>query len=244
MADMGTFYIAATLALVPTLVLMYVLLRKYTYPHVERPYFSDPSFFWLFAVGLVSGTVMFLVYSYIMGSIIYVIVYALIQVVVPIAAMNLKRYRGKSDSVFYGLGFGLGAGGATAVGFIYYLGSSAGYLGGSIDLGGWVFLFVLAMSMLFQYSAVGTTVGEGIARHNPMQFGVQAMIYNAVYWIVFSIMLMNANSVAMYVMAVAVLGISVFYLWYAYTREIAAIADEVDMQNDIPVGKRHRPKLR
>ncbi len=243
MADMGTFYIAAAMALVPTLLMMYILLRKYTYPHTERPYFSDPSFFWLFAVGLVAGTVMFLVYSYIMGNIVAVIVYALIQVLVPVAAMNLKRYRGKSDSVFYGLGFGLGAGGATAVGFIYYLATSVSILGDSLDIGGWAILFVLAMSMLFQYSAVGTTVGEGIARHDPMHFAVQAMIYNAVYWVVFSIMLMNTNSIVMYVMAVAVLAISVFYLWFAYTKEIAAIADEVDAMNDIPVGKRHRPKL-
>lgn len=239
------FYAAAAMALVPTLVLMYVLLRRYTYPAVERPYFSDPSFFWLFAVGLVSGTVMFLVYSYIMGNIVATLVYAAIQIVVPMMFMNLKRYRGKSDSVFYGLGFGLGAGGATAVGFIYYIANSADIMGGTVDAAGWACLFVLGLALLFQYAAAGTTVGEGIARHNPMQFGIQAMIYNVVFWVVFTIMLMNSgDDLIMYVLSFAVLAISVFYLYYAYTKEIATIADEVDAQNNVSSGRRRRPKLR
>jgi hypothetical protein len=243
MVSTALFYGAAILALAPTLVLMYVLLRKYTYPYAERPYFSDPTFFLLFAIGLVAGVIMFLVYSYVMGNIFAIILYSLIQVLVVIAVMNLKRYRGKSDSVFYGLGFGLGAGGSTATGFIYYISSSADLLGGNVDIAGWVFLFALGLAMIFQYSAVGTTAGEGIARHAPGQYGIQAMIYNVVFWIVFTIMLMNSNSIVMYVMAAAVLAISVFYLRYAYYREIGPIADEVDRQNDT-VGKRHRPKLR
>lgn len=241
--DYSMFYVAAILALAPTLALMYFLLRDYTFPRVERPYFSDPSFFMLFAIGLVAGTVMFLVYSYILGNVVYVIVYALIQVMVPVAVLNLKRYRGKSDSVFYGLGFGLGAGGATATGFIFYLANSTSFVGGTMDIGSWVFLFVIALSMIFQYSAVGTMVGEGIARHNPMQFALQAMIYNVVYWIVDFIMLMNSDGVFMYLMAAALLAISLFYLWFAMTKEVAVIADEVDRQNNVTVGRRHRPKL-
>lgn len=240
--DSSLFYVAGILALAPTLILMYVLLRKYTYPYVERPYFSDPTFFLLFAVGLVAGVVMFLVFSYLLGNIVALVVYSLIQVMVPMVVMNLKRYRGKTDSVFYGLGFGLGAGGSTAVGFIYYIATSAGLLGESVDLGGWVFLFIVGLSMVFQYAAVGTTVGEAIARHNLMQFGVQAMIYNVVYWIVYSIMLMNSDGVFMYLMAAAVLAISVFYLWFSQTKEVAVIVDEVDRQNNIEPGKRHRPK--
>lgn len=243
MVSMGLFYAAAVIALAPTLLLMYVLLRKYTYPYTERPYFSDPTFFLFFAVGLVAGVVMFLVHSYVIGNIIAIIVYALVQVMAVIVIMNLKRYRGKSDSVFYGLGFGLGAGGSTATGFIYYISSSADMLDGSIDILGWVFLFILGLSMILQYSSVGTTAGEGIARHAPMHFAVQAMIYNVVYWVVFTIMLLNSDSVAMYVMAAAAFAISLFYLRYAYFKEIAQIADEVDRQNDT-VGKRHRPKLR
>lgn len=239
MVSMGLFYAATALAMIPTLLLMYLLLRKYTYPAVENPYFSDPSFFMLFAIGLVAGTVMFLVYSYVMNSIVAVIMYSVIQVLLIVVCMNLKRYRGKSDSIFYGLGFGLGAGGSTGTGFIYYIAVSSDQLGGSVDAAGWVFLVVVALSMIFQYSAVGVTVGEGIARHYPMQFAMQAMIYNLVYWVVFTIMLMNSDSGAiMYLMAGAALAISVFYLWFAYTKEIAKLVAEVDIQNGKKAKKR------
>ena len=120
---MALFYIATAMSLIPTLVLMFALLRPYTYPKVEQPFFSDPTFFLLFAIGLVAGTVMFAVFSFIMGSIVPIIIYAVLQVIVPTMVMNLKRYRGKSDSIFYGFGFGLGAGCATGTGYAFYLGS-------------------------------------------------------------------------------------------------------------------------
>ena len=46
-------YVAGIMAFAPTLALMYAVLRKYTYPAVEQPFFSDPAFFSLFVVGLV-----------------------------------------------------------------------------------------------------------------------------------------------------------------------------------------------
>ncbi|MBR1888767.1 MAG: hypothetical protein IJ810_02270 [Candidatus Methanomethylophilus sp.] len=51
---MEMFYVAAALAFIPALLLMYLLLRPYTYPQTEYPYFSDPSFFMLFDVCLVA----------------------------------------------------------------------------------------------------------------------------------------------------------------------------------------------
>lgn len=86
---MDIFYIAVIMGFAPALLLMYVLLRPYTYPATEYPYFSDPSFFMLFTVGLVAGTVMFLAFSYILNSILSLIVYALIQVMVVTACLNL-----------------------------------------------------------------------------------------------------------------------------------------------------------
>ena len=227
----SVFYIAAAMAFIPTMIIMYVLLRKYTYPHTEHPYFNDPQFFILFAVGLIAGTILFLVYTYIMNSLVGVVLYALIQCLVLVVVMNLKMFRGVSDSIFYGFGFGLGAGCAGGTGFIFYIATATDSLGDSVDLAGYAFLFVMALAMIFQYSAVGINVGEGIARHNPMQFTVQAMISNLVFWIIVTIALFNSDSVFMYVMAVAALAISAFYLYFAYTREIAGLVRDVDEQN-------------
>ncbi|MCQ2079233.1 MAG: hypothetical protein MJZ38_04170 [archaeon] len=226
---MDMFYVAAALAFAPALLLMYLLLRPYTYPATEHPYFSDPSFFMLFAVGLVGGTIMFLVYSYIANSVIAVIVYSLIQVMVIVACLNLKRYRGKSDSIFYGFGFGLGAGATTGMGLIYWFATSASRLGGSLEILDYVFLFVLSLAMTLQFSSIGITVGDGIARHNPMQFAVQAMIYNFVFWMVFSVTLLNSgSSLYFYGVSVMCLAISVMYLLYAYKKEIGTMVAEVN----------------
>lgn len=229
---MQTFYIAAALAFIPALLLMYVFLRPYTYPATERPYFSDPSFFWLFAIGLVTGTILFLVYTYIANSFITVIVYSLVQVMAVVVVMNLKRYRGKSDSIFYGFGFGLGAGATTGMGLIYWFATSAQLLGDSMSVVDYAFLFVLSIAMIFQYSAVGITVGDGIARHVPMQYAVQAMIYNLIFWVVFAITLLNsATELYLYGVAVMCLVISAMYLMYTYRKEIPAIIADVDRMN-------------
>jgi hypothetical protein len=229
---MEIFYVAVAMAFIPTLMLMYIMLRPYTYPATEYPYFSDPSFFILFAVGLVVGTIMFLVFSYIIGSILALIVYALIQVMAVVVCMNLKRYRGKSDSIFYGYGFGLGAGATTGTGLIYWIADSADRLGGALGAGDYMILLVLSLSMILQFSSVGVTVGDGIARHIPMQYAVQAMIYNVIFWAVFWIALYNVDSFTYFLLAsLMCLAISAGYLMYAFRREVALMVREVDRMN-------------
>ena len=229
---MQMFYLAAALAFIPALLLMYILLRPYTYPATEHPYFSDPSFFLQFAVGLIAGTVLFMVYTYIASSVIAVIVYSVIQVLAVVVVLNLKRYRGKSDSIFYGYGFGLGAGATTGMGLIYWFANSASAFGGSLGASDYVILFVLSLSMTFQYSAVGFTVGNGIARHIPMQYAVQAMIYNLIFWVVFSITLLNSDSSAyLYLATLMCLAISVMYLFYEYRKELTVLIAEVNRMN-------------
>ncbi|MDR0888110.1 MAG: hypothetical protein LBM39_02870, partial [Candidatus Methanoplasma sp.] len=104
-------YVAAVMAFAPTLILMYVVLKNYTYPKVEQPFFSDPTLFGLFAVGLIAGTLLFAAYTWFDPSnMIYMILFAAIQCFALVAIINLKRFHGKSDSVFYGFGLGLGVG--------------------------------------------------------------------------------------------------------------------------------------
>ena len=45
--------LAALIGFAPPVALMFISLRNYTYPKVEKPYFSDPTFFGMFAVGSV-----------------------------------------------------------------------------------------------------------------------------------------------------------------------------------------------
>ena len=62
-----------------------------------------------------------------------------------------------------------------------------------------------------------------------MQFAIQAMIYNLVFWVLFSITLLNSDSgIYMYAAAVLCLAVSAMYLLYAYKKEIGMMVIEVN----------------
>ncbi len=98
--------------------------------------------------------------------------------------------------------------------------------------------------MIFQCSAVGITVGNAIARHALVEYGVRAVVANVVFYVLFVIMAMNSdNQVLLFILSAAMLAIGVAYLFREYTVEISAAVDEVLEQNNAGKGKRHRPKL-
>ena len=156
------FGVAMVIGIAPALVLMFLGVRNYTYPKVEQPFFSDPTFFSMFVVGLVAGAILsFVMWGMgLLGNVVAMVIFALIEAMVMVVVMNLKRFRGKSDSVFYGYSVGLGLSSGMASGLCFYFLN----LVESYDV----------QSIVF--GASGTTVGEGIARHRVMEFALQAVI--------------------------------------------------------------------
>ncbi|MDR0198699.1 MAG: hypothetical protein LBI08_03035 [Methanomassiliicoccaceae archaeon] len=176
--------IAAVIGLGAALVLMYVVLRKYTYPAVEQPFFSDPSFFGLFTVGLIAGTAIFVGYTFFYGSwyaILIAIAFAAIFELAKLIVLNLKRYHGKSDTLFYGFGIGIGIGGAFAFGFAFYASSID-----EMPAMSWILFGVIAVQTVLLHSATGMTIGEGIARLRPFEFFLQALIISVAYQLLIS----------------------------------------------------------
>ena len=104
------FGIAMVMGIGPALILMYLGVRNYTYPRVEQPFFSDPTFFMLLVVGMIAGSVLFfaMVALGFATNVVYMVIMAAIEAMAMVVVMNLKRFRGKSDSVFYGYALGLG----------------------------------------------------------------------------------------------------------------------------------------
>jgi hypothetical protein len=198
-------YVSVAAAFAPALILMYAVLRSYTYPKVERPFFSDPALFGLFAVGLVMGTLLFAAYTWINWlSVFYALVFAAVECMAMVAVLNLKRFHGKSDTVFYGYGLGLGTGCAFATGTVYYLGNAImGTDGGGVDAGGMICLAAIALAHLLMLSSLGTSIGEGIARLKPMEYGLQAVIINAVFMVILTAAYGCAESEALFYTTVA-----------------------------------------
>ena len=225
-------YVAGIMAFAPTLALMYAVLRKYTYPAVEQPFFSDPAFFSLFVVGLVAGTLLITFYAVFLlpeRNIFYTVLFAAVQCLVFVAVLNLKRFHGKSDSVFYGYGIGLGQGCTTAFGIIFFLGTTlVGEEGSIIDITGYVWLFLMALSYILMLSAIGTTIGEGIARLKPMEFTLQGILINATFYIVLLAAYLNfENYNLFYGFLIVALVIAAVYFYYIMYVKLSRVVKEV-----------------
>ena len=224
-------YAAGIMAFAPTLLLMYAVLRKYTYPAVEQPFFSDPRLFMLFVVGLIAGTLLFAFYTYMFPnvSMIYMVLFAAVQCLAMVIVMNLKRFHGKSDSVFYGYGLGLGMGCAMAFGTIYYFGVLIiGEDGSSADLTGFVWLFVMALSYILVLSAIGTTIGEGIARLKPMEFALQSIMVYVVFSLVMVAAYSNSESpIMLYACIIVALTVAAVYFYYVMYVKLPGVVKDV-----------------
>lgn len=233
-------YIAAIFAFAPTLILMYAVLKKYTFPAVEQPFFSDPRLFGLFVVGMIAGTMLFMVYTYLdWRSMIYAVLFSAIQCLVLVAVLNLKRFHGKSDTVFYGYGLGLGMGCAMAFGTIYFLGTMIVGMG-PIDAPGMIGLFVIALSYVLMFSALGTTIGEGIARLKPTEFALQGVFFNVAFGLILVAGYNNLeNEILFYVCLLLAFAVAAVFFYYTMHVKLSRVVRDVlkkegNTRKDVP----------
>lgn len=98
--------------------------------------------------------------------------------------LNLRRFHGKSDTVFYGYGLGLGFGATMSVGMSYFLISIASSVGDAMGASDYAILVILTISKTMLLSAAGLTVGEGVAKLRILEFTAQAIFVNMIYHIV------------------------------------------------------------
>lgn len=224
----------------PALILMYARVRDYTFPKVEQPFFSDPTFFLLFVAGLVEGVVLSCA-LWVLGflsNLIYMALLAVVQVLAMVVVMNLRRFRGKSDSVFYGYAIGLGQASGMASGLIFYTIAVTKDFG--IDAQSVAFLMIVSVTMSLLVGACGTNVGEGIARHRVMEFSLQALLPLVAYNMLLYGCIQVSGTLYLYVTVLAVmLALAVAYYYYVLCRKLPGIVRQVlamegKKRNDIP----------
>ena len=231
------FGAAMLIGIAPALVLMFLGVRNYTYPRVEQPFFSDPTFFSMFVVGLVGGAILsFVLWGMgLLGNVVAMVLFALIESMVMVVVMNLRRFRGKSDSVFYGYSVGLGLSSGMASGLMYYFLN----LTDTYDAASVAFMVLLSVSMALTFGSAGTTVGEGIARHRVAEFALQAVILVIIYNMLFyaSIQLMDGY---LYLVVLALMtAVGGFYYHRTMFQRLPQIVREVlkmegKKRDDIP----------
>ena len=222
--------LAAVIGFGVTMAVMYTVLRKYTYPAVEQPFFSDPSFFKLFTVGLVAGTAVFVGYTFFQpswASIVIAILFALVFELAKLAVINLKRFHGKSDTIFYGFGLGLGVGCAFAFGFVFYASTWAITLLGTADIAAWIFFAVISIQTVLVHSATGMTIGEGIARRRPMEFLIQALIISVAYQLLMSQLWAGHDETMTYIFLALSFVLSAGYFYHIVYMKLPRVIREV-----------------
>lgn len=234
---------AAVIGFGAALGLMYMVLRKYTYPAVEQPFFSDPTFFKLFTVGLVIGTLSFVLYTFFQAawsSIILAVAFAMVFELAKLVVLNLKRFHGKSDTVFYGFGIGIGAGCSFAFGFVFYGASNIDDLLEGADMIMWLLFGVIAIQTVLLHSATGMTIGEGIARRRPFEFLMQALIIGVSYQLLMSQVWANHSDLLPYAFLILSLLLAIGYFYHiVYMKLPRVIRDILRMEGksrkDIPL---------
>ncbi|MDO5862072.1 MAG: hypothetical protein Q4Q58_04695 [Thermoplasmata archaeon] len=235
--------IAMVLGIAPALLMMWLGVRDYTFPRVEQPFFSDPSFFMLFVVGMIEGSAMFLAMLVFLNTsvngIIMMALLAIVQIMLFLVTMNLKRYRGKSDSVFYGYGLGLGTSCGMSTGLCFTLYSSV--MGSDLQLGAGDIAVLIMMSFSFALilGSCGTTVGEGVARHRVMEYSLQAMLPLVAVYMVFAVAIESGLSNMYYVYFALMLVVGLMYYYYIMRKKLPNIVREVlrmegKKRSDIP----------
>lgn len=225
--------LAALIGLGSALVLMYAVLRNYTYPKIEEPFFSDPTLFKIFTVGLFEGTLLFVLYTYLwqfftvvgLGFVVAILFGAIIEFA-KLVTLNLKRFSGISDTIFYGFGLGLGLGAAMAFGMVYY------WLKGELDVTSTIMVVMLALQYLLLGAANGVVVGEGIARRKPMEFTLQAVLYSAAFHLIIIPFYMETDVIWIkYVALIAASALAVFIFYRAIYRRLPKVVDDVLKMN-------------
>lgn len=232
------FGLAMVLGIGPALILMYLGARNYTYPRVEQPFFSDPRFFMLLVVGMIAGSVLFFALR-VLGfttNVVYMVLMAVIEVMAMVVVMNLKRFRGQSDSIFYGYALGLGMSCGLSTGIVFVVASTIETIDASVAV-----IVLMSVSFSLMLGAVGTTVGEGIARHRVMEFALQAaipaIIFNILLWVLFQ----NPEDYGTlyYVCLVVMVAVSAYMFYRTMYQRLPQIVREVlkmegKKRDDIP----------
>jgi len=215
------FLIAGAIGVGPTLFLMYLTLRSYTYPAVEKPFFDDRRIFLFLAIGLIVGVIVwFFQFELPLGYLPIALGFAVVEELVRLVILNFKIFQRKLDTVFVGLVLGLGMGGAIATGWAF---ATLSELSGVISPSDIAIVILLAVQFVTLGGATGATIGAGVAKGLPFSYFAQAvMVHIAVNLIMIGFYLAVAPPLNYVFLAIAT-AIPAYYYWYVHSRLIPSM---------------------
>lgn len=182
MADLLTI-VSAIAGFAPALALMFLTLRDYTYPKVEKPFFDDRKLFAFFALGIVLGMVLFAFESWgqVMSSsetvILLILGFAAMECLMKLVILNFPRFQRKIDTAFYGLAMGLGISSTYTFASIYVSAASLDTVT-AVDM---TAFSLLGVQFVLLHGATTAFIGIGVARGEVKPYLAEAMLVHIAY---------------------------------------------------------------
>ncbi|MCU0859147.1 MAG: hypothetical protein MUE55_00965 [Thermoplasmata archaeon] len=163
--------------------LLFFTLKDYTYPAVQQPFFDDRKIFAFFAFGIVIGMVLFAFESWGQTAsstetlIVLIVGFALMECLLKLAVLNLKRFQRKIDTGFYGLSFGLGIAATYTFATVYASALAVADVG-VIDMLAFSFLGV---QLVLLHGSTTAMIGIGVARGKVKPYLSEALLVHLGY---------------------------------------------------------------
>jgi hypothetical protein len=182
MADLLTIA-SAVAGFAPALALLFLTLRKYTYPAVEKPFFDDRKLFAFFALGIVLGMVLFAFESWGQTAsssetlILLILGFAAMECLMKLVILNFPRFQRKVDTAFYGVSMGLGISSTYTFATIYVSALSLE----TVTAADMTAFSLLGLQLVLLHGATTTFIGIGVARGEVKPYLAEAMLVHIAY---------------------------------------------------------------
>jgi len=165
------------------LLLMYLTLKDYTYPRVEKPFFDDRRLFMLFTFGIILGMIFFFVDQAVSSvSIVTVILIAtgvpILQGLVKLSILNWPKLQRKVDTAFYGLALGLGISATYAFSRMYAVIHDPSGMGlTTVDSLTVLLVIMMGIQIVLIQGSTTALIAIGCARGHPWNYFAYSMMY-------------------------------------------------------------------
>jgi hypothetical protein len=218
----------------PALLLMFLTLRDYTFPRVEKPFFDDPKLFMLFTLGIVLGMVFFFIDTAITFTVMTIIFVAMgvpiLQSFIKLSILNYPKFQRKVDTAFYGLALGLGISTTYAFSRMYSVVHDPSTMGlGGVDAVSMTLIIMMGVQIVLIQGSTSALIAVGCARGQPWSY----FAYSLMYALGYSALLYGSAVAADVVGDYAAIGVilaawlvSAYSYWHVYVIDFPNLIDD------------------
>ena len=211
--------VAGALGLGPAFILLWHSLRRYDYPHYPKTLFDDRKVFFLFAVGLVFGSISSVLWNALLIRDLFafwmiMVVLVLFETGFMTILLNMKRFQTKFDTTFYGVSLGAGIGSTWIVWRAYYVFTA---YPASISDGYYLAILLgLSIGMTGTLISAGSLVGLGSAQSRLWSGFLEGLVFRIIHGTLLIPPLFAEGEVALALVPIATAAGLLMY-WYSFS---------------------------